>query len=199
MNTLVIFSGLPGTGKSTLANRLARELRWPLLRIDDLTDPMPAETDISFWDAKILNLLTVAEAQLELGINVIVDSVFMKNDRFHAQELARKYNAVFRPIYTFVSDETLWEKRVMARDVFIEAHRRVTQRYEGKAVTDIWERLKFQRQGFLPWQPNTALFVDAIYSVEQNYASVLKYVTSETVNINPLSMDMPIVRGRYHD
>ena len=31
--TLVIFSGLPGTGKSTLANRVAVNLGWPLLRI----------------------------------------------------------------------------------------------------------------------------------------------------------------------
>ena len=194
----MIFSGLPGAGKSTLANLLARELRWPLLRIDDLTDPMPAETDIPFWDSKILNLLTVAEAQLELGINVIVDSVFMRNDRLHAQELARTYNARFRPIYNFVSDEALWEKRVTARDVFIEDNRRVTQRYEGNPVTDIWERLKFQRRGFLPWQPNTALFVDAIYPVEQNYESVLKYVISENVDIKPLSMDAPLVRGNYH-
>jgi predicted kinase len=197
-DTLVIFSGLPGTGKSTLANRLACELRWPLLRIDDLIDPMPAETDISFWDGKILNLLTMTEAQLELGINVIVDSVFMKNDRLHAQELARKYNAVFRPIYTFISDEALWEKRVTDRDVFIEDDWRVTQRYDGKVVTDIWERLQFQRQEFLPWQPNTALFVDAIYSVEQNYESVLKYVTNENVDIKPLSVDVPLVRGNYH-
>ena len=197
MNTLVIFSGLPGTGKSTLANRLARELHWPLLRIDDLIEPMPAETDIPFWDAKILNLLTVAEAQLELGMDVIVDSVFMKNDRLHAQELARKYDARFRPIHTFVSDEVLWEKRVTTRDVFI-GDRRVTVRYEDKLLIDTWERLKFQRQGFLPWQPNTAWFVDAIYPVEQNYESVLKYVTSENVDIQPLSIDIPLVKGKYH-
>lgn len=198
MSTLTIFSGLPGTGKSTLANRLARELRWPLLRIDDLLDPMPAETDISFWDGKILNLLTVAEAQLELGLDVIVDTIFMKNDRLHAQELARKYDARFRPIHTFVSDEALWEQRVVARDVFIDDAIRVTQRYEGKAVSDIWERIQFQRQGFLPWQVNTALFVDAIYPVEQNYEFVLKYVTSEKVDIKPLSIDVPLVRGKYH-
>lgn len=28
--TLAIFSGLPGTGKSTLAERLALEFQWPL-------------------------------------------------------------------------------------------------------------------------------------------------------------------------
>jgi len=44
-NKLVIFPGLPGTGKSTLAERLARELRWPLLRIDDVVMDVPVNTD----------------------------------------------------------------------------------------------------------------------------------------------------------
>jgi predicted kinase len=113
--TLVIFSGLPGSGKSALANRLARELRWPSLSIDAVAGNVPENADYRFWDEKILVLLTIAAAQLELGVSVIADSIFMGADRVHAQEIARKHGAAFRPVYCFVSDESLWEKRVTER------------------------------------------------------------------------------------
>jgi len=34
MTTLMIFFGLPGAGKSSLAGRLAHEWRWPFLPLD---------------------------------------------------------------------------------------------------------------------------------------------------------------------
>ncbi len=186
MTTLVIFSGLPGTGKSTLANRLARELRWPLLRIDDVVNNVPENAGTDFWDSQIEVLLTLTEAQLEIGINVIVDAVFMNTDRQHAQALAQKYQAQFRPIYTFMSDDRIWEERV-------------TKRYAdlNNSAVSTWASIQHQRQRFRVWEPNTALFVDAVQSAEQNYAEVLRFVTAEKVDLKPLE-EIPLVKGKYH-
>jgi len=186
MNTLVIFSGLPGTGKSTLANRLARELRWPLLRIDDVVNNIPENPGVEFWDSQVETLLALTEAQLELGLSVVVDSVFMNTDRNHAQALAQKYQVHFRPIYTHLSDEKIWEQRLTAR--YVELN---------NPTVATWERVKRQREHFRPWKQDTAFFVDAVNSAEKNYEAVLKFVTSETVSIKPLD-DVPWAAGRYH-
>ena len=185
--TLVIFSGLPGTGKSTLADRLARKLCWPLLRMDDVAGNIPSTADFRFWDEKVEVLMTIIEAQLELGISVIADSVFMGTDRIHAQEIARKHKALFRPIYCFVSDEILWEKRV-------------TQRVESLKHPDAatWEGIQHQRQWFAPWQENTALFVDAINPFEKSYAKVLEFTTSQSIKLKPIVMSKPLKIGNYH-
>ena len=184
--TLVIFSGLPGTGKSTLANRLARELRWPLLRIDDVAASVPEDADISFWDSRISELLRLTEAQLELGVSVILDSVFMNTDRHYAQNIARKYQARFRPIYIFVSDDKVWKQRVTAR-------------FNDVNDKDIatWEQIQHQRLHFQKWEPDTALFIDALNPIEENYSDVFRFVINENVTLKPLA-NVPLIEGRYH-
>jgi predicted kinase len=187
-STLVIFSGLPGAGKSTLADRLARELRWPILRIDDLIVDVPADADYHFWDEKILVLLKLAEAQLELGLSVVLDSVFMGLDRLHAQELAQTYQVAFRPVYCFVSDQALWERRVALR----------AEMLQNPAVAT-WERIKHQREHFHQWEQETALFVDAAQPLEQNYAAVRAYVTGHAGPISAMKIpDEGLTKGRYH-
>ena len=186
MSTLVIFSGLPGTGKSTLANRLALELHWPLLCIDDVVGEVPENPDISFWDSKVEILLRLTEVQLELGLSVIVDSVFMNMDRNHAQELARKYDARFCPIYVFISDDKVWEQRVTAR-------------YDEMNNKDVatWERIQHQRERFRDWESDTALFIDSLEPVDQNYETILNFVMKDELTLKLLS-DIPLVEGKYH-
>jgi predicted kinase len=186
--TLVIFSGLPGTGKSTLANRLARELRWPCLSIDAVAGAVPPDADYHFWDEKVLILLTIAEAQLELGVSVIADSVFMGADRLHAQAIAQKYGALFRPVYCFLSDESLWEKRV-------------TERFDALQNPSVatWAQIQHQRQWFAPWQEKTALFLDSVNPEAQNYAQVLEFVKDPEIALEPLQVKIPLVAGHYHE
>ncbi len=186
--TLVIFSGLPGTGKSTLANGLARGLRWSLLRIDDLVLNVPAEAGPAFWDEKVLILLTLAETQLSLGLSVMVDSVFMGLDRVHAQELARKYGAEFRPVYCFVSDEMLWRQRVTQRAEMPQHPAVVT-----------WERILHQREHFEKWDADMGLFVDAVAPLAQNNVKVYEYVTGPNTPLKPLPIPAGgLKKGRYH-
>jgi predicted kinase len=183
---LIIFSGLPGTGKSTLANRLARELHLPLLCIDDVVGEVPAGAGIDFWDSKVAILLRLAEVELELGLSLILDSVFMNMDRHHAQELARKYGAHFYPVYVFISDDDVWKERV-------------GERYEEMNNKDVatWDRIQHQRQHFRLWEPGTALFVDSLNPLDRNYETVLNFVTQDQVNIQPLP-GLPLVAGKYH-
>lgn len=169
-----------------LADRLARELRWPLLRIDDVIGEIPENPDVAFWDSRVAILLGLTETQLKLGLSVIMDSVFMNTDRHHAQQLARKHHAFFRPIHVFVSDENVWKERV-------------TIRYKESKDNNIatWEQIQHQRGHFRKWEPDTALFIDSFCSFEQNYETVLDFVKKDHMDLRPLPY-LPLVQGKYH-
>ena len=131
-------------------------------------------------------MLTLTKAQLEIGLSVVVDSVFMNTDRQHVQALAQKYQVHFRPIYTYISDDKVWEQRLTAR--YMEMN---------NSAVATWEQVQRQRGHFRQWEPDTALFVDALDSAEKNYESVLSFAASESVALKPLE-DVPWAVGRYH-
>jgi len=73
----IVFSGLPGTGKSTIARALAAELGAVWLRIDSIEQAILASgvVDGDMKDAGYRAAYAVAEDNLRLGRIVIGDSV----------------------------------------------------------------------------------------------------------------------------
>jgi predicted kinase len=178
--TLTILSGLPGCGKTTMAELLVKELKIPILAVDDVVDAIPAQMmrhSDRFWEDMVHILLHLADSQLAWGNSVIVDSVFMGVDATHAQhtwsdrrrayDIARQRQVNFRPIYLYLSDETVWRERLARR----------AQLYpDAPAAT--WTQVAAQRQFFQAWKPNQALWVDSVQSVADNLAQVLDFITN---------------------
>ena len=93
---LIVFSGLPGTGKSTLAESLGRQLDIPVFAKDWLEATLlhsglaSSEEDkpLGFAGYELLSVL--AERQLMLNQSVILDSVASTQairDRWHQRNL----------------------------------------------------------------------------------------------------------------
>lgn len=74
---LIIFGGLPGTGKTTLAKELARQLEAVFVRIDSIEEAIRGSGKIGqpVYDEGYRVAYAIAEENLRLGRTVISDSV----------------------------------------------------------------------------------------------------------------------------
>src|SRR3954451_5693528 len=81
MNTntpvLVVVGGLPATGKSTIAEHLARLVRAPYLRVDRIEQAIVAYSSLEhpIGVAGYAVAYSLASEQLALGLDVIVECV----------------------------------------------------------------------------------------------------------------------------
>ncbi len=91
---LIIFGGLPGTGKTTLARVLAQKLGAVFLRIDTIEYAIVPSKDIPLADEGYRVAYAVAEDNLKLARTVIAE--FGEPDRDHARGLAQCCRACWR-------------------------------------------------------------------------------------------------------
>src|SRR5271155_4502495 len=75
--TLIVFGGLPGTGKTTLARAIAQDLRAAYLRIDTIEQALKSSDTLAgeLGPEGYLIAYALAENNLRLGLSVVADSV----------------------------------------------------------------------------------------------------------------------------
>jgi predicted kinase len=118
---LVIFGGLPGAGKSTLAQRLAGETGAVYLRIDTIERAMVgAEAAFSVGERGYLVAYAVAEDNLRLGRTVIADSVNpLEITRMAWRNVAARVGVNAVEIEVVCSDPAEHRRRVETRAALI--------------------------------------------------------------------------------
>ena len=131
---LVIFGGLPGTGKSTLALKLAGQWRAVYLRIDTIERAMVGgEEASSVGDRGYGVAYAVAEDNLRLGHTVIADSVNpLQITRSAWLSVAKRVGVQSVEIEVICSDRAEHRHRVETRSAIVPVtwQEVVTRNYE---------------------------------------------------------------------
>jgi predicted kinase len=166
---LIAFGGLPATGKTTVAQALARELAAVYLRIDTLEQAF-----ISFGSnrkeigpAGYLAGYAVAGDNLRLGLTVVADSVnSLEITRSAWRNVALNAGVRIFEIELICSDTKAHRLRVEGRRADIPGHELPT-----------WKNV-LERQ-YDPWDSEHLVIDTAKVSIEQAVAAIAQHLSSE--------------------
>lgn len=167
MLKLIIISGLPGSGKTTVAEGLAKKLNLPIFAVDPIESSIiKADIKRSFETGLAAYLVaeTLAAEQLKLGMSVIIDAVSpVKEARDMWHNLSNKYGAQLI-IVECVLDNNLHKKRVESRVRNLHGIPELT-----------WSDVENRRKEYLKWEEER-LILDTASDPKKNLDKAIEYI-----------------------
>jgi predicted kinase len=164
MAKLIIFSGPPGVGKSTLSYKLAQQMKLPILTKDQIERSLENSSIVNPNAAYDL-LLDQAKLILQNNSSVILDAVFGKQAiREQTSKVARDSNSELDIIVCSCSDVTLWRKRIDDRPEVVDGWTPAN-----------WDEVQRVQSYFEKWT-TPHLELDAVQPIEENFSKIMNYL-----------------------
>lgn len=161
---LFIFSGLPATGKSVLAQFVAKEYNAVYLRIDTVEQGLRDVCNMDVQGEGYLLSYRIVADNLKLGLNVVADSCNpIQLTRNEWQEIAEKNDVEFINIEVVCSDKDEHRKRVEERKSDIPGLKLPT-----------WEDV--ENREYHPWKSNRIVIDTANKSVEESLEEIKRKI-----------------------
>ncbi|MFI0511160.1 AAA family ATPase [Streptomyces sp. WSLK1-5] len=167
---LIAMAGLPGAGKSSVAEELGRKLAAPVVSVDPI--------EAAMWRAGVTRsqptgfaAYVVAEAVasgvLALGQTVIVDAVnAVEEAREQWRSLAARHGVPVVFIEVECSDPVVHRQRLEYRSREMEGFYEPT-----------WEAVERRREEFAPWA-DERLVLDSVIDLPRNIATALRFLAA---------------------
>jgi predicted kinase len=170
LKKLIIVSGLPGSGKSTVAEGVAEKMRLPIFSVDPIESSIiksGIKTSFETGLAAYLVAETLAAEQLSLGLSVIIDAVSpVREAREMWRNLANRFNAQLI-IVECVLESKLHKQRIESR---------VRNMYGIPEVT--WDDVENRRKEYLAWAEES-LVLDSADTIEMTINKALQYINAD--------------------
>lgn len=168
---VVVFTGLPGTGKSTMADKTAIHLGAPAFSGDWLLGALkPAAAQLAQLDRTAMMrtyhslLASLLTRQLLLGQDAVLDCLLTDAVAMEWRSTATAHQADLRIIECVCSDMVVHRSRVDNRIRAIPGWHEID-----------WAHVEKMRSEFAPLTVER-LTLDAVTSVEENFRRVLNYL-----------------------
>lgn len=165
---LIVLSGLPGTGKSTLATGLSQALSTAVFSVDPIEAAMwrsgisKAQTGIAAYEIAA----TLANDHLKTGHSVIVDAVNpVEAPRAVWRKLAETHHVALILIECICTDPIVHRNRIVARVREIEGMPEIT-----------WDRVLERQAEYEPWNEARLILDTSNTSPDQLLMDALTYL-----------------------